>query len=719
MHPHLLPARSVRRSFRWLIVSAITWVAANAQPVPVPDLFRTAPYHYVSLSPDGRYLVTLFPHSQERNEVALGMLATNLDTGETRTLHHDRGISVLRAQWVGDARLFTSLLGGQVSAADPAVRYLTAAGNTPMLDLWIRSVLSGVGLWAANPDFLRYGLYAVNVDGTELKEFARPGRSEESLMAFSELVATHTGTPDEVLVMRAKVADHLEKQGWRYGGKANWPGVYRLNVRTGESSLVVRDPGRTREWFVDPSGRVRGSWGFERDLFDGEGRLIEGMKLPEHVFQWIDDEGNASELPGVAVAWAEAFNPLGFERGGKRFLFSGRQGRDRAAVWAWNPAERRVEGPLLEHEQFDLREAIHSPHDGTVAGIIVPEAMPRVEWFDPELRQLQASIDAALPDRFNAPLHWSRDYRRVLLHSSGPEEPGAYLLLDRPARSLSEILRPATWLAQAEFGRTVPVRLQARDGAWLHGYLTRPPNAPAGRPLPTVLYVGGGPWGRQLAAKFDPAVQFFATRGFAVLQVNHRGSAGFGRRFLETARGAFDEMPNDLIDAVEWATAQGHAMRGQWVAAGEGYGGYAAAHLLAARPEQFRAGVALSPLADVGQVMKDLRTFRSRAVGERAVSWWKEWVGDPEKDRERIEGLAVAAPARQIKAPVFVGMASINADRVEQRQSATFAGSLGSRGVKIVKFTAREVRDRTPRDEYLAQTFTALEKFLREHARGE
>lgn len=709
----------VRRAIAGLFWSAAGLIAGHAKPVAVTDLFRTVHHHQIELSPDGKYVVTVFPHSQERGAMALGMAVTDLDSGQSSVLHRDRNISVIRAQWAGDSRLFTSLLGGYAGAADPAVRIMTQVPAISASQVFLQTYYAVGGYYLGDALFLRYGLYAVNADGSELKEFARPGRSEESLMSFVELVATHTGTADEILVMREKAGARHEKKGWHYGGHADLPGVYRLNVRTGATAMVLRDPGRTRKWFADPSGRVRVSWGLEDAMFDSDGwPRDEFLEIKSALF-WIDDDGSAVGMPGVLVEDDEAFVPLGFERGGERFLFCGRQGRDRAAVWAWNPAERRVEGPLVEHEQFDLREAVRSPHDGTIAGVIIPEGNPRIEWFDPELRTLHASINSAIPGRMNTITHWSRDYQRVLIRSFAIDEPDTYRLLDRKARSLGEIYRPASWLSHAQFGRGEPVSFTARDGETLHGYLTRPRDAQAGQALPTVLYAaGGGPWGRRVSATFDPTVQFFVTRGYAVLQVNPRGLGGYGRRMMEKARASLDKMPDDLADAVDWAVAQGHAASGRWIAAGENYGGYAVTRALADRPEQFRAGVALWPLADPAQVLKDLRTYRGMKSGPREIAWWAKWTGDPEKDRTRLESAAIATHAGRIRVPVFVGMASLNADRVDQRQSAAFSSALSGKGVKVVKFSAREVKERTPLEEYHIQTFTALEKFLREHAKA-
>lgn len=647
----------------------------SAAPVPVEELFQGFAYNRLSLSPDGSKIATIFPHSRERDYASLGLAVSNLDTGESKILHRNPIISVIDVDWASDDRMLTTLFGG----------------------------------------FGRLGLFGVNADGSDLKTFVKPG--EPSLMLGAYMISAESDRPGEVLMARRKQGDRYEKRGWQFDGRAPLPGVYRLNTQTGEHGLVVGDPGWTTEWFADPKGRVRVAYGIRKDFFRKDGRVVNYRAFPERRIFWLDDAGNGKALEGIAMGPGEGFDPLGFDHEGRRFLFAGRQGRDRIAVWAYDPATQQVEGPVYEHPVVDVGGAVLTPHHRTVAGVWVVDGPSRIEWLDPLAKELAVEVDAALPGMTNQLISWGRDRRRLLVLSSAAHEPGRYLLFDRTKQTLSEVYRPAAWLKGARFGRTEPIALKSRDGETLHGYLTRPPEAPIGKALPMVLYVHGGPWHNRDEAVFDPVVQFFATRGYAVLQVNFRGSSGYGRRFAELAKFQFGgTMQLDLVDAVDWAVAQGHADPRCLVVAGASYGGYATLMELSRAPGRFKAGVALFPVTDLVKQIEDYNRESERDWDHsQAHEWWKAWVGDPAVDAKR---LAAASPIHQVgrlKDPLFIVYGEDD-ERISYRQSADYVRELRKAKKTFVRFAPPKEGHGLYREANRYKVFEALEQFLAQHA---
>lgn len=649
-------------------------LAASAQPVPVKDLFKGYTFNRISLSPDGSTIATIFPHSEENNGVHLGLAMSDLNTGVSKIVHREKYVSVIDLDWAEDNRLLTTLWGGS----------------------------------------MRMGMYAVNADGTELKEIIKPG--EPSLLLGANMVTSRSGRPGEVLMARRKIGDRYERQRWHFDGQRPLPGVYRLDTRTGEHSLAVADPGWSFEWFADRHGVVRVAHGWDKAAFKPNGALIDRATLPARRLYWIGDDGEAREIPGIKLGLGEEFDPLGFEMEGRRFLFAGRQGGDRAAIWAYSPDTGGIEGPLVANDRVDVRRAILSPHDRTVAGVWIDDGLGRVEWLQPELRKIQGLVDQSLRDTRNVFVGWGRDFRRVLVFSQSAREPGRYFLYDRPRNSISEIYRSAEWLKHARFGETEAIELAARDGTPLHGYLTRPPGAAAGRPLPTVLYVHGGPWGIRDYATFDPVVQFFATRGYAVLQVNFRGSGGYGRRFEELARRQFGgTMQTDLDDAVDWAVAQGHADPRNLVIAGASYGGYATLMALIQQPERFRAGIALMPATNLVQQIEDYNRSAPGKENTYAYNWWSEWVGDPKTDRALLEAISPIRQVARIRRPVFLAYGEAD-ERIVYEQTTEFGKALRTLKKTHERYVAKNEGHSLYREESRYKIFHALEKFLQKHA---
>ena len=690
--------------FAIVVASALSLhCAVPAAPVPVKDLFRNYDFGSMSMSPDGTTLVSVYPVEWEKRYFG-ALAALNIETGQSKILHLNRRIPVAAVDWTGPNRLLVTVWG--LNTADH---------------------------WAFQP-----GLFSFDSDGGRPVEIVKPGDVSPLLPAMianksndryffvgysPEIISWQTGAADEVLVANKKLGDRYEKsRAWINAGKAPLAGVYRLNVVTGKYSLETPDPGWSYEWFADPAGKARVASGRDPMGFRSDGRFADPKRLPDEKVFWINDDGKAEPIASIQIAREEAFVPLGFEPGGKRFLFSGRQGRDRAAVYAYNPATRAVEGPLVENERVEIDTAVRSPHDQTVAGVVVHDGLPRVVWLDPQLKALQPSIDATLSGFYNCMTGWTKDYQRVLIRSTSPQEPGRYFLLDRKRGSLAEVYQRADWLKGAKFGETRPIQLAARDGVPLHGYLTRPPGVADKVATPLVLLVHGGPWMVRDYATFDPEVQFYATRGYSVLQVNFRRSAGYGRKFEELGRKELGRaMQTDLDDSVDWAIAQGYADPKRLIIAGGSYGGYATLMGLAQHPERFQAGIAMFPLTDLIQQAEDLKTD-SQEIKDGLITFaafnleeFKKNVGDPVADQAMLEQNSPTHQVARIKAPVFLVYGPKD-EVIDKQQVKKFIGRMKAQKKTLVHFAPHEQGHGIWDEDRRLEIYTALEKFLQKYA---
>jgi dipeptidyl aminopeptidase/acylaminoacyl peptidase len=238
-------------------------------------------------------------------------------------------------------------------------------------------------------------------------------------------------------------------------------------------------------------------------------------------------------------------------------------------------------------------------------------------------------------------------------------ETGARTLL-----SLADIARHAERLAPME-----PIAFTARDGLRVHGYLTRPKGS-HGTPLPMVLDVHGGPWWRWRWG-FNHAAQFLANRGYAVLQINYRGSTGYGRRFMEAAMGEFGgRMQDDLLDAVSWAVERGIADPKRIAIYGWDYGGYAVLEALTSTPELFAAGIAASAPADWVAALEQMPPSWTQHA-----ALYRSYLGDP-ADPEQREALRALSPIHRLERvvrPLLVIQGALDARGMTEQADAVVA----------------------------------------------
>lgn len=276
---------------------------------------------------------------------------------------------------------------------------------------------------------------------------------------------------------------------------------------------------------------------------------------------------------------------------------------------------------------------------------------PSPQYFDetsPDA-QLHKLISAQFPGEIVDFLSFSEDGSRVLFSVFSDRDPSAYYLLERSTMKAHELFSPMPGIDPQRMGERRPIAFKARDGLELHGYLTLPAGSKPDK-LPLVLLPHGGPHGVTDDWFFDADAQFLASRGYAVLQVNYRGSGGRGRKFRESGyRQWADKIQDDLIDAVRWAEATGVSDPARVGVYGASFGAYSAMQVVAREPSMFRCAVGLAGLYDVPMWTKpDRERFKK---DEQVLNLLDRYVGDDLKEQARI---SPTQHADRIKVPVLL-----------------------------------------------------------------
>ncbi|APX34592.1 peptidase [Brachybacterium sp. P6-10-X1] len=301
---------------------------------------------------------------------------------------------------------------------------------------------------------------------------------------------------------------------------------------------------------------------------------------------------------------------------------------------------------------------------------------PRIEIVDPEFAEVHAVL-AELSDGVLGSLSSDVSGQRWVATFLSDRDPHVAWFHDRTTGESRRLFRPYPHLDPADLAPMEPVELTARDGLALHAFLTLPPGIPP-QGLPLVLEVHGGPWVHD-SWGYSPQAQFLASRGYAVLQVNFRGSSGYGRRHTRAGIGEFaGAMHEDLLDAVDWAIAQGIAEPERVGILGSSYGGYAALVGAAFTPERFAAAVDIVGIADLASFIRSLPPVSRPYLRSN----WLTYVGDPE-DPVQEEDMRARSPLThvdRITTPLLIAHGANDA-RVPREESDTIVASLRERGV--------------------------------------
>lgn len=403
------------------------------------------------------------------------------------------------------------------------------------------------------------------------------------------------------------------------------PDLYKVHWLTGRQSLVEQNPGNVKFWVMDRRGRPAGRVVKEGDHI---ALLLNGAAAPVYAWSTEDD-----------VEFA------GFSGKGDRFFLLSNKGRDRVAVLEID-ASTGAEKVVHADGRVDVSAVMLHPVSGE----------PLVAYTQPDYPQA-TRLSAAAPDfsglaqgRAHVGIaNFDRAFRRFVVVRA-TDKGQAYFLHDTDTGHSTPMGTSPSLSFEKLLADVRPVSFTSRDHVALHGYLTLPVNG-EGKPHPMVLLVHGGPWARD-SWGYNPEVQFLANRGYAVLQVNYRGSSGYGREFQELAVGEFaGKMQDDLLDAVRWAVEQGHADPSRIAISGGSYGGYAALVGLTSTPETFACGMDLSGPSDLVRLMEDFP-----ASWKLEMDSWRRYVGNPAEaaDRETMHAKSPLFQTERIVRPLMV-----------------------------------------------------------------
>lgn len=413
----------------------------------------------------------------------------------------------------------------------------------------------------------------------------------------------------------------------------SYPSVQRIELATGAAREV--QPSRTGiwDWYADEQGVVRAGIEYNArklKIFyrDAEGAPLR--RIESRRFQRDDSSIDSIHFVGT----------------NKGLIISNAE-TGRFGVYDYDFAADAIGASVFDHPEVDVTSVLVAS-DGRLEAVTYEDDRPRIKWMREDLAELQRTIDGVFAGKSNRIAGRSRDGDRVLVWSGGAHDPGIYYIFTRSARRMEPFASPYDRLQDHSFAEVRPVSYQSRDGLTIRGYLTLPPGRPE-RGLPLIVMPHGGPFIRDSWA-FDPQVQFLASRGYAVLQPNYRGSTGYGREFVERGYGQWGTgMIDDMGDGVEWLAREGIADPARVCIMGGSYGGYAALWAPIRDPQRYRCSIAFAAVTDLRAILRyDARRFTAPRY---ARAWRQKVQGEDRADLSLVSPLQQAA---RLKVPALI-----------------------------------------------------------------
>jgi dipeptidyl aminopeptidase/acylaminoacyl peptidase len=588
-------------------VDAPTW---NAKGLPPAGLFIARPaLSVVAMSPDGKNIAAV-----RREQETTFLLLLNLDGGGTKAMPLP-GMRISDLAWGSNDRLI----------------YVAGSENPTFQGTDRGIVMIGAPR-----------LYSIGLDLKNPVMFFEKDKRLSRENFSSEILSTRIeGDPRHILMpMRMNFVLNLLK----------------VDIYDGSWEMAGEGEDRTVRWFADKSGRpvIRFDAGNKRGtelnvmVRQGNGGGVKGNWKKAQTLRVDPEERTSNSLD---------FNPISQGPLPTQYYVKARApGGGTLGVYLYDIERAAIVETLFSKEHADVNSVIINPETGLYAGATYWEDRLKFEYVDPALNTMMAGLDESFQHAWNLiPISRSRspDNNRWLLHAGNAANLGGYYIYDVNKKTAQEIGLVSPFMQLVKPGQVLSIGYAARDGMKINGYLTMPPgwNDKAPKP-PMIVMPHGGPEVRD-TYQYNPIVQFLASRGYAVLQPNFRGSAGYGKAFQDAGRLHWgDAAQDDITDGVKFVVDKGLADPARMCIFGASYGGYSAMMSIVREPDLYKCAVGASGPTDLGKMLAWER--KEEGGNSFAYNYWVSQIGDPGKDKAMIEASSPALNIEKIKVPVLL-----------------------------------------------------------------
>ena len=471
--------------------------------------------------------------------------------------------------------------------------------------------------------------------------------------------------------------------------------VFRTNVATGEEKLIAQNPGNITSWMTDHDGKLRAAG------------ATDGVTT---TMLYRDKETDAFK-PILTTNFKEQVAPMLFTFDNKRLIVNSNRGRDKSAIFEFDPLTAKEGKLIAEHADVDMENVSYSRKRKVLTAANFTTWKGERKFLDKESEAMFKKVEARLPGYEIAFTSSTKAEDKFIVATFNDKSRGKRYLYDKTSGKLDFIADVSPWLPETELADMKPISYTSRDGLTINGYLTLPKGV-AAKNLPVVINPHGGPWARD-AWRFNPEVQFLANRGYAVFQMNFRGSTGYGRKFWEASFKQWGKtMQDDVTDGVQWLIKEGIADPKRVAIYGGSYGGYATLAGVAFTPDLYAAAVDYVGVSNLFTFMNTIPPY-----WKPFLDMFQEMVGDPVKDKDLLAATSPALHADKIKTPLFVAQGAKD-PRVNIAESDQMVEALKKRGVTVEYMVKDNEGHGFRNEENRFEFYEAMEKFLAKHIKS-
>lgn len=600
--------------------------------IPMKDFFRNAEKRSYQISPDGNYLSFMQPWNTRMN-VFVQKIGEENATQVTFATERD----IAGYFWKGNDRI---------------VYFQDTKGDE------------------------NFRLYAVGKDGKDQKDLTPFEKVRVGVVDDLE------ENPNEMLIQMNKENPQVFD-------------VYRINVNTGNMSMIAQNPGNITGWMTDHDGKLRIAI-----TTDGVNTSILYRDEEEDEFKTL-----------ITTSFKETLAPLFFTFDNKNLYMVSNLNRDKAAIVEYDIAANKETNLLYENPDYDVSGMSFSKKRKVLTYAYYTGWKQELHFFDKESKDIYSDLVQKLPGYQVAPAGINKAEDKILVRTYSDKSLGAYYFYDVATKDLKKLVDVSPWLDEKNLADQKPITYKSRDGLTIHGYLTLPKGVEP-KNLPVVVNPHGGPWARD-GWGFNPEVQFLANRGYAVLQMNFRGSTGYGKEFwMISFKEWGKKMQDDITDGVKWLIEKGIADPERIGIYGGSYGGYATLAGLTFTPDLYAAGVDYVGVSNIFSWMNAIPPY-----WEPFREMIYEMVGHPQKDSLLLHEASPLFHVDKIKAPLFVAQGS-NDPRVPKPESDQIVAALEKKGIDVPYMVKDNEGHGFRNEENRFDFYGAMEQFFFKHLGG-
>jgi dipeptidyl aminopeptidase/acylaminoacyl peptidase len=474
---------------------------------------------------------------------------------------------------------------------------------------------------------------------------------------------------------------------------------YRLNLKTGEMEMLAENPGNIQQWIFDHEGKLRAATA-----------IVDGINSQVLFRETEKDEFK----PVLTTSFKETMSPLFFTFDNQNVYAISNLNRDKAAAVIFDIRNGKEIEVLYENPDNDIDNIYYSKKRKVITTANYDSDKRNRHFFDEETRLVFERLKKDLGQYELGISAVTDNEDKMIVRTYSDKSLGAYYILDRTADKLTKIADVSPWLDEKEMADMLPVTYQSRDGLTIHAYLTLPKGytMETAKNLPVIVNPHGGPWVRDNWG-FNPEIQFLANRGYAILQMNYRGSTGYGKSFWEASFKKWGlEMQNDITDGTKWLVGKGIADPKRLVIYGASYGGYATLMGIVKEPALYAAAVDYVGVSNLFTFMKTIPPY-----WEPYLQMMYEMVGNPVSDSVQMTATSPVLNANKIQTPLFIAQGA-NDPRVNKDESDQMVKALKERGI-IVEYMVKDNEGHGfHNQENRFDFYRSMEKFLGENLKN-